>query len=227
MFKQAIVFGYLALVCSAASAQDWAYLKRYQRQNDSLSSLPVPRDRVVFMGNSITDFWINRSPQFFADHHYVDRGISGQTSPQMLLRFTQDVVDLQPQAVVIECGTNDIAGNTGPSTLKMITDNISAMAEIAKAHNILVIIVSVLPASRFIWRPDAQPAAGVDSLNKWLRGYAAEKHFAYVDYYSALVDGEGGMKKEYSADGVHPNDAGYKVMEAVVQPVIMKVLGKP
>lgn len=214
----------LQLIFLSAHAQDWPNLKRYQDENDSLKKEPVPKNRVVFMGNSITDAWIRLSPAFFAGNHYVDRGISGQTTPQMLLRFRADVIDLKPKAVVIECGTNDIAGNTGPSTLKMTEDNIQSMCELAKANKIKVILGSVLPANRFGWAPQVQPADSIIELNKWIKEYARKNRIKYVDYHSALVDENKGMKKEYSEDGVHPNKEGYAVMESLVDPVIKKIL---
>jgi lysophospholipase L1-like esterase len=220
-FKLTVLF--IALF-SFANAQDWPNLGWYRQQDSELMKLPVPADRVVFMGNSITDFWVKKSPEFFESNHFIDRGIKGQTSPQMLLRFKQDVVDLQPFAVVIECGTNDIAGNTGYSTLKMIEDNISAMADIAKAHAIKVILGSVLPANKFYWNPELQPASRIDSLNQWIKKYADKNQYRYVDYYTSLSDDQKGMKQEYSKDGVHPNKDGYTVMEKLVKEAIDKIM---
>ena len=214
------LFGLLLSV--SLSAQDWPNLKRYQEQNEKLKEQPVPKDRVVFMGNSITDFWIGQSPEFFENNHFVDRGISGQTSPQMLLRFRQDVIDLKPRAVGIECGTNDIAGNTGYSTLQMVEDNIASMAELAKANKIKAILGSVLPANKFGWKPELHPAERIDSLNQWIRQYAKQNEKVYLEYYSSLVDEQLGMKAEYSKDGVHPNKEGYTVMERVVMEAIRK-----
>jgi lysophospholipase L1-like esterase len=216
----------IVLFCFAmvSQAQDWPNLKRYAASNEKLLIEPVPKDRVVFMGNSITDGWINISPVFFESNHFVDRGISGQTSPQMLLRFRADVIALHPKAVIIECGTNDIAGNTGPSTLAMAEDNIVSMAELAKANKIKVIIGSVLPANKFGWKPELQPADSIIALNVWLKGYATRNRFAYIDYYSSLVDEQKGMKAAYSGDGVHPNKEGYTVMEKLALQVVRKVL---
>lgn len=215
----------LFFACSQLThAQDWPNFARYRSANEQLKAAPVPADRVVFMGNSITDGWINNSPDFFEQNHYIDRGISGQTTPQMLVRFRADVIDLKPKAVVMLCGINDIAGNTGPSTLEMIEDNIMSMAELAVASKIKVILCSVLPANKFPWRPEIQPAEKVVALNAWIKAYAAKQHFTYLDYYPSLVDDKMGMKAEYSGDGVHPNKAGYAVMEKLAQPVIAAVL---
>lgn len=226
MKKTVIAFVLIHLFVFPLYSQDWSNLKRYQPDNDTLLSRPAPRDRVVFMGNSITDMWIRSSPSFFTDNQYVDRGISGQTSPQMLLRFRADVIQLKPAAVVIECGTNDIAGNTGPSTLKMIEDNIQSMCELAVANKIRVILGSVLPANKFGWAPLVQPADSIIELNKWISLYARQHHFGYVDYYSSLVDENKGMKAGYSGDGVHPNKEGYTVMENLVQPVVKRMIGQ-
>jgi lysophospholipase L1-like esterase len=206
--------------CLASHGQDWPNFGRYRDANEKLQGSSRPN--VVFMGNSITDGWIGNSPSFFENNHYIDRGISGQTSPQMLLRFRADVIALHPKAVVIECGTNDIAGNTGPSTLAMVEDNIMSMAELAKANKIKVILGAVLPANKFGWKPDLQPADSIIALNVWIKAYAQKNHFSYIDYYTSLVDDKKGMKPEYSQDGVHPNKAGYAVMEKLALPVIGK-----
>jgi lysophospholipase L1-like esterase len=205
-------------------AQDWPGFGRYHDSNEVLKAAPRSGDRVVFMGNSITDFWIKASPDFFEQHHYIDRGISGQTSPQMLVRFRADVISLKPKAVVLLCGTNDIAGNTGPSTLEMIEDNIVSMAELARANGIRVVLCSVLPASAFPWKPEVHPAEKIIALNQWIKKYAEEHEMIYLDYYSSLVDDKGGMKPDYSKDGVHPNKAGYQVMEDLAEPVIEKAI---
>ena len=210
-------------LCSFCSGQDWANLGRYRAANETLKDKKI---RAVFLGNSITDSWIDLSPEFFTNNNFVDRGISGQTSPQMLLRFRQDVIALHPKAVIIECGTNDIAGNTGPSTIEMIEDNIMSMSELAKANKIKVILGSVPPSIKFGWRPEVQPADKIIALNAWIKDYAAKNHFQYLNYYSALVNDEKGMKPEYSEDGVHPNKTGYAVMEKIAEPVIRKLSGK-
>jgi len=162
----------------------------------------------------------------FPGKPYVGRGISGQTTPQMLIRFRQDVVALEPTVVVILAGTNDIAGNTGPSTQAMIEDNLKSMVEIAQANNIRVVLCSVLPASRYKWRPGLEPGPKVVSLNAWMREYAAQNNIVYVDYYSATVNEHQGMKAQLSDDGVHPNEAGYRLMAPLVEAAIEEALGK-
>jgi lysophospholipase L1-like esterase len=202
---------------------DWPNLRRYRTENAKLSSSPAAA-RVVFMGNSITDGWINKSPDFFSKNPYIDRGIGGQTTPQMLIRFRQDVINLNPEVVVILAGINDIAGNTGPSSLEMIEDNLSSMAQLAKANGIKVVLCSVLPAAAFPWRPEVDPAQKVIDLNKWIKDFAQKNNFVYVNYYDAMVDKRKGLPEKLSADGVHPNEAGYKIMEPLVQKGIEKAL---
>lgn len=204
-------------------AQDWANLKRFQEENALLKPPTKDEKRVVFMGNSITEGWKNIRPEYFEGKPFINRGIGGQTTPQMLIRFTQDVIDLNPEAVVILAGINDIAGNTGPSTQKMITDNIFAMAELAKAHGIEVLICSVLPAADFPWRPGMEPAQKVIALNQALEQYARKNKITYVDYFSAMVNPENGLKDELGSDGVHPNEAGYLVMEPILDAALKKV----
>ncbi len=205
---------------------DWANLSRYQNANMDLKNMGKVDNRVVFMGNSITDAWIKWSPEFFEGKDFIDRGISGQTTPQMLIRFRPDVIDLQPELVLILAGTNDIAGNTGPSTPEMIQGNIASMAELAKSNDIKVILCSVLPVYDYPWRPGLEPAEKIIALNEWIKKYARKNKFTYLDYYSSLVDDRGGMKAEYSHDGVHPNKEGYKIMEELAQKTIDKVLKK-
>lgn len=206
----------LFVICfsQATLAQDWPNLGRYWEADAHLGA-PAPNvNRVVFMGDSITDFWIQADSSFFKKNPYLDRGISGQTTPQMLIRFRQDVIQLKPKAVLILAGTNDIAGNTGPSSLGMIEDNFASMAQLAEANNIKVILCSVLPASKYPWRPMIQHVAQkIVTLNKWIEKYAMDHHEIYLNYYPHLVNSEGGMLKQYTRDGVHPNVAGYKIME--------------
>jgi lysophospholipase L1-like esterase len=176
------------------------------------------------MGNSITEGWINTCPEFFAGKSYVNRGISGQTTPQMLVRFRPDVINLKPAVVVILAGTNDIAGNTGPSTLEMIMDNLISMAELAKANQIKVVLSSVLPVFDYPWKPGLQPAEKIIALNVMIKNYAEKNGFVYLDYFSATVDERKGLKKELSGDGVHPNEAGYKIMAPLAEAAIKKAL---
>ena len=201
-------------------AQDWANLNKYQSQNTQLQSLSKGEKRIVFMGDSITEFWSAINPDYFLEKPYINRGISGQTTPQMLIRFRADVIALQPTAVIILAGINDIAGNTGPSSIEMIRDNIFSMAELAKANHIKVILCSVLPAFDFPWKPNQEPIEKIKALNKILKNYAAKNNIVYVNYYSALVDERQGLKLDYSADGVHPNKAGYQIMEPLVEKAI-------
>ncbi|HEX9825837.1 MAG TPA: SGNH/GDSL hydrolase family protein [Flavobacteriaceae bacterium] len=205
-------------------AQDWANLKRFQDENAQLSIPNSGQQRIVFMGNSITEGWIKSRPGFFEGKPYINRGIGGQTTPQMLLRFRQDVIDLKPSAVVILAGINDIAGNTGPSTIEMIKDNLVSMAELAMTNNIKVVLCSVLPAKDFPWRPGLEPAEKVIKLNTLLQSYAEEHHLVYVDYFSAMVDGSNGLREDLGSDGVHPNALGYSIMEPIVEEGIAKAL---
>ncbi len=207
-----------------ANAQDWANLNRYQAENSGLKEPLKNEKRVVFMGNSITQGWVDARPDFFKNNPYIGRGISGQTTPQMLVRFRQDVIALKPKVVVILAGTNDIAGNTGPSTLEMIMDNLASMAEIAAFNNIKVVLCSVLPAIDYPWKRGMEPGVKIPQLNELIKNYAITKGFVYLDYFSAMNDGKNGMKAEYSYDGVHCTAKGYEVMESLVQPAIQKAL---
>ena len=205
-------------IAGGGTLMDWANLKRYQENNQELRKITDP-NRVVFMGNSITEGWSHFNKDFFIDNPFINRGIGGQTSPQMLIRFKPDVVDLNPKSVVIMAGTNDIAGNTGPITIENTAENIISMAEIAIANNISVYICSTLPAIDFLWSPNAEPAPKVVKLNNILKNYCIENGITYVDYYSSMSDSKGGLKvPEYTAanDLVHPNLAGYKVMEKII-----------
>ena len=206
---------------------DWANLGKYKDANEKLPPNVSARPRVVFMGNSITEGWRNSDSAFFADSkNYIDRGISGQTTPQMLIRFRPDVIDLKPAVVVILAGINDIAQNTGPMTLEETFGNIVSMAEIAKANKIRVVISSVLPAYDFPWRPGLQPADKVVKLNAMLKDYATKNNVVYLDYFTAMKDARNGLKAEYTYDGVHPNTAGYKVMEPMVEKAIAEAMKK-
>jgi lysophospholipase L1-like esterase len=216
----------ICLSTQFANAQDWPNLKRFQEENAKLAAPAANQKRVVFMGNSITEGWKNTSPEFFNGRPYINRGISGQTTPQMLIRFHQDVVNLKPKVVVMLCGINDIAGNSGPSTLEMIEDNIAAMAEIAKANKISVVLSSVLPAFDFPWKPGLEPANKVIALNQWIKEYAAAHKLVYLDYFSAMKDERNGLPKSLAGDGIHPNKAGYAIMEPLVEKAIALAMKK-
>jgi lysophospholipase L1-like esterase len=209
---------------NSLNAQDWPNFKEFQEANARLPQVKQNEKRVVFMGNSITIGWLQTHPDFFKNKPYVNRGTSGQTTPQMLVRFRADVVDLDAAAVVLLAGTNDIAGNTGPVTLEMILDNIKSMTEIAQANNIKVILCSVLPAFDYPWRPGLAPNVKIPKLNKMIKRYAEESGAYYLDYFTALEDGNNGMIKEYTTDGVHLTLEGYQVMEPLVENALQKVL---
>jgi len=203
--------------------EDWPNLKRYRDANAKLPA-PANGNRVVFMGDSITDLWPKVAGGFFPGRDYIDRGISGQTTPQMLIRFWPDVIALHPRAVVILAGTNDLAGNTGPQTLDAIEENFMAMAGIAKQNGVRVILSSILPAYDYPGRRGIYPAANIAALNSWMRGYAAERGFVYLDYYSAMVDSRRAMKTELTQDGLHPNKAGYAIMVPLAEKAIHDAL---
>lgn len=207
-----------------AEAQDWANLERFRGENEKLGPAKTCEDRVVFMGNSITQGWKERVPEFFEGRPYINRGISGQTTPQMLLRFRQDVLKLWPKVVVILAGTNDIAGNTGPSTLEMIEDNIHSMTELAQAHGIQVVLCSVLPAYDYSWRPGMEPASKIVELNKRIKKYADTHGVVYCDFFSAMADERNGLPENLSGDGVHPNKEGYAIMGPLVENAIARAL---
>jgi acyl-CoA thioesterase-1 len=210
----------------ARNRNDWAFLARYRDANAALGDPKRGEQRVVFMGNSITDAWAKSFPTMFPGKPYVGRGISGQTTPQMLVRFRQDVVDLKPRVVVILAGINDIAGNTGPATQVMIADNIKSMTEIAKANRIAVVLSSVLPAYDFPWRRGIGPAPKVVELNAWIKCYAREVGAVYLDYYTKMVDARGGLSAEMASDGVHPTEAGYRIMAPLAEAAIQEAMKK-
>lgn len=210
-----------------SNAQDWPNLNRYKDENAKVPVLSAKdHSRVVFMGNSITEGWINKRPEFFNAKKYINRGISGQTTPQMLLRFRQDVIALKPSVVVILAGINDIAQNTGPYTIEATSGNIFSMCELAKQNGIKAIICSVLPAFDFPWKPGLEPAQKVIQLNNVLKAYAEQHKLLYVDYFSTMVNEQMGLKKELGTDGVHPNEAGYAIMEPILEKAISKALKK-
>ena len=225
----------------ADQLQDWNQLGRYHQANEELKKQPADPKRVVFMGDSITDFW--RLDQSFPGKPYVDRGISGQTTPQMLVRMYPDVIDLKPAAMIVLAGINDVSRNTGPSTPEMIEENIMAMTELAQRHGIKVVLCSLLPVSDYpflkqqsgiaptgrgpvprIKMTDSHPPADILKLNAWIKAYAARAHAIYADYFSALVDSAGFLKPGISQDGLHPNADGYKLMAPVAAAALSQAL---
>jgi lysophospholipase L1-like esterase len=228
--------------CTAAKAavtrletrlRDWPALARYHDDNAKVVAPEKKEKRVVFLGDSITDSWdAPANGGFFPGKLYINRGISGQTTPQMLIRFRPDVIALKPEVMVILAGTNDIAGNTGPMTLQQTEDNLASIAELARAHGIRVVLSSVLPVSDYEKTADGQPRnqttrrppETIKALNEWMKKYAAENKFTYLDYYSAMVDDKGFLKDELSNDGLHPNVQGYQVMNPLAEKAIAAAL---
>ena len=206
---------------------DWANLARYREANARLGPPRPGERRVVFIGNSITDVWARYFDAMFPGKPYVGRGIDGQTTPQMLVRFRQDVIALRPAVVVILGGTNDIAGNAGPATPAMIEDNLASMVDLATANGIRVVLSSVLPAAAYPWRPGLEPAPTIVALNASLERYAAARGIVYLDYHAAMADERQGMRRDLSDDGVHPNEAGYRVMAALAERAIAEALRRP
>ncbi len=217
---------------------DWPDLAKY-READAAFPPPAPgEDRVVFMGDSITQIWpfhaeypvaypLAKDSEFFPGKPYINRGISGQTTPQMLVRFRQDVIDLHPRVVVILAGTNDLAGNTGPESIEDIEGNLKSMSDLAHANGIRVVLCSILPAFDYPWRPGIEPSPKIVALNQWMKSYAAEKGDVYVDYYAAMVDARGGLPSSISIDGVHPNKAGFEIMAPLAEAGIEQALRAP
>ena len=219
---------FIAALCMAATLQlsaqnplkDWANFQRYQQANQAID-YPV---KAVFMGNSITDGWAATDPDFFSENQYVGRGIGGQVSAQMVMRFRQDVINLKPEAVVILAGTNDIAMNPYAVTLQQTFYNIKTMVDLARANKIKVVLCSTMPAYEFGWNKSLKPAEDIKGLNVLVKSYAEENNIPYVDYHSAMKDKRDGLPAKYSQDGVHPTLKGYKVMEKLVQRALKKVL---
>jgi lysophospholipase L1-like esterase len=209
-----------------AKLADWPGLGRYKAENAALAPAGAEEQRVVFYGDSITDAWGRRpdTGEFFPGKPYVNRGISGQTTPQMVVRFRQDVINLRPAVVVILAGTNDVAGNTGPMTPEMTEDNFRSMVDLAKANGIRVIVASITPAADYPWKKGLAPAGKIKALNNWLQGYCVNHSVTYLDYYSPMVDEDGGMRPGISFDGVHPNAKGYAIMAPLAQAAIDKAL---
>ncbi len=204
---------------------DWPNLSRYQDENRLVGLPEKGKQRVVFMGDSITEEWSNLYPDYFVTKGYINRGIGGQTTPQMLIRFKPDVIDLEPDIVVILAGTNDIAGNTGPSNVKMITDNIFSMAELARAHQIKVVLSSILPVFEYEWAKEIKDVpATIDSVNDELKKYVNDHGLVYLDYFSSMVDERKGLNKDYTYDGVHPNQDGYILMSSLAEKALSRLL---
>lgn len=219
------LISFTSLFCNAQKFNELINLQRYEKANAELP-LPVKGEkRVVFIGNSITQGWVGQHPDFFKSNNYVGRGISGQTSPQLLSRFRQDVINLKPTAVVINIGTNDIAENTGPYDPAFTLGNIMSMAELAQANGIKVILSSVLPVGEYPWRKEIKDVPDkIDALNAGIRAYAKKNKFTYIDYYAMMHDENRALISSYSKDGVHPTAEGYEVMEKVAKPIIDKVI---
>ena len=205
----------IILFSTMSKAQDFANFGRYQKQNQEVLSLNIAPNSVL-MGDSITEGWFATDPGFFTKNNFVGRGIGGQVTSQMLLRFREDVIKLKPKRVIILAGTNDIAENQGPISLDKVFGNIVSMAELAKANNIKVVLCSVLPAYDFPWRNGKEPAEKVIALNKMIKDYALKNNIIYVDYHSVLKDEKNGLPKEIAEDGIHPNKSGYEKMEAIL-----------
>ena len=214
-----------SIATTQAENSDWANLGYYEKRNRELGLPDENEKRIVFMGDSITEEWGNLYPEFFSGNYYINRGIGGQTTPQMLIRFKPDAIDLKPYAIIILAGTNDIAGNTGPSTVKMITDNIFSMAELAIAYKIKVVLASILPVYQYPWVDDVlDPPSAIDSINNKIKEYVENKGLVYLDYYSSMVDDRKGLKLEFTGDGVHPNEAGYRAMSVIADEIISQIL---
>ena len=206
---------------------DFGWLGKFKEADAALAPPAKGENRVVFMGDSITEGWHFTGPQgSFLGKPYINRGISGQTTPQILVRFRQDVIALKPKVVVILAGTNDIAGNTGPETLEQIEDNLASMADLATANRIRVVLCSILPAFDFNWRPGMIPAPKILAINAWMKTYAAEKGYVYVDFHTAMKDERDGLPSTLSRDGVHPLPAGYAIMAPLVEAGIEKALAQ-
>ena len=218
-------FSFFGLFSQAQEFNKLINLDRYAEANAALPAPAKGEKRVVFIGNSITDGWPNAHPDFFKSNNYVGRGISGQTSPQLLSRFRQDVINLKPVAVLINIGTNDVAQNTGPYNEEFTLGNIMSMAELADANGIKVILSSVTPAGEYPWRKEIKDVPQkIMSLNAKIKAYAKEKGFSYIDYFSVMCDENNALKSNLGTDGVHPNEEGYKIMEATAKKVIDRVI---
>lgn len=230
-FNVFVYFLMLNIILSSANAQNkideswinWTNFKKYANQNMEAKSKQKGEIRVVFLGNSIFEGWSSARPDFFNNKPYFNRGISGQVTAQMLLRFQEDVVNLDPDVLVLKAGINDIAENAGPYDQQKTLNNIKSIVQLAKANKIKIVLCSVLPANRFVWRPALTPADKVVELNAALQAYAKQANVLYLDLYAAVVDDKKGMKADYANDGVHPTVEGYKVLEPLVEEAIKRV----
>ena len=218
--KKLILLFIITCITSSIIAQDWANLERFEEENTSIMQEEITGKRIVFMGNSITEGWSTFDSVFFSENQFINRGIGGQTTPQMLLRFKQDVIDIKANTVIVLAGINDIAENTGPISLKQILGNIISMCELANQNNIRVILCSVLPANKFPWEPKINPTQKVIDLNEMLLDYANSKSITYVDYYSKMVDDKQELISAYGYDPVHPNLEGYVIMKHILSEVL-------
>lgn len=227
------IFGFLLIIAHTLAysqneqpKNDWPNLQKYAEANKKMISKQSNIKTTVLMGDSITEFWQPSYPGFYSQNGFINRGISGQTTPQMLLRFRQDVISLKPDLVVVLAGINDIAENTGPITLEETLGNIISMVELAKANSIKVVLCSVLPANTFWWNDKIKPADKVTALNTMIKDYADRNHIIYIDYYSAMVNEQKGLDKKWGDDGVHPNANGYKLMEPLLIKAVSEALKK-
>ena len=225
-FLYASIVFLLFMIPQISIGQDWADLSRFRYKNESMDYLQEGEKRVVFMGNSIFENWLRFDPEMWDNNSYVNRGISGQTTPQMLVRFRADVIDLKPELVVILAGTNDVAENTGPTTLKMILDNIFSMVQLAQTNDIEVIMCSILPAAQYPWNLYIKPIEKIEKLNIALKNYANAHDIEYIDFYSVMKNDEKGMLRNLTYDGVHPNVEGYELMRPILEESIKKMLHK-
>ena len=226
MTKRLLSVLILVFTLEAVKAQDWANIRKYEKANSKVVPPAKGEKRVVWMGDSITDFWISNDSSFFSGKPYFDRGISGQTTGQMLVRFREDVINLKPAVVVILAGINDIAENNGPSKLEDVFGNIVSMAELAKANKIKVVLSSITPAFSFPWRKTIDPVQKVTALNEMIKDYADKNNMVYLDYFTAMADERRGLPVNLSKDGVHPNLEGYKIMEPLAEKAIAAALKK-
>lgn len=221
-----LAIGFASLFSTVASADeaDWANLRAYSQKNSELILQGAIQHRVVFMGDSITEFWDKEKSDLFANPHYVNRGISGQTTPQMLLRFRQDVIELRPEVVVILAGTNDIAGNSGPATNEQIQNNIMSMVDLARANNIKPVLCAMVPAANYYWAPELRPAPRIKDINAWIRAYTRAQSIDFIDFYAPMEAEGGALRAAYTNDGVHPNADGYLVMNELVKAKLAQII---